>query len=112
MKVGQLSKALSHYNEAVICAETNSQNLSMALANRAFLWMKLEEFEKAQVDLLWIIQMGNYSKEAFYKIYQRLGIVLQKLQKTRFQTLYLCANYLLTRSKSILELWVTTFLPD
>ena len=94
MKVGQWSKALSHYNEAVICAETNSQNLSMALANRAFLWMKLEEFEKAQVDLLWIIQMGNYSKEAFYKIYQRLGIVLQKLQKTRFQTL-ICMLFLI-----------------
>ena len=59
----------------------------MALANRAFVWMKLEEFEKAQVDLLWVIKMGNYSKESFYKIYQRLGIVLQKLQKTRFQIL-------------------------
>ena len=56
-------------------------------ANRAFVWMKLEEFEKAQVDLLWVIKMGNYSKESFYKIYQRLGIVLQKLQKTRFQIL-------------------------
>ena len=49
--------------------------------------MKLEEFEKAQVDLLWVIKMGNYSKESLYKIYQRLGIVLQKLQKTRFQIL-------------------------
>ena len=56
-------------------------------ANRAFVWMKLEEFEKAQVDLLWVIKMGNYSKESLYKIYQRLGIVLQKLQKTRFQIL-------------------------
>ena len=59
----------------------------MALANRAFVWMKLEDFEKAQVDLLWILKMGNYPKDSLYKIYQRLGIVLQKLQKTRLQIL-------------------------
>ena len=56
-------------------AYENSQNLSMALANRAFVWMKLEEYEKAQIDLLWIIKMGNYSNDNMYKIYQRLGIV-------------------------------------
>ena len=61
-----------------------SQTLPLALANRAFVWMKLLQFDKAEVDLLWILQTGKYPRESLYKIYQRLGIVLQNLRKTRF----------------------------
>ena len=79
MKQGQWSKALALYNQAVIWAEDQSQVLCMALANRAFVWMKLEAFDKARLDLDWIIQIGKYPEESVYKVYQRLGIVLQKL---------------------------------
>ena len=66
MKNGQWTRALMLYNEAVILAETNGLNLALALANRAFVWMKLEEFDFAQVDLLWIIEMGKYPKGLHY----------------------------------------------
>lgn len=44
--------------------------------------MKLLEFSKAHIDLKWVIKIGTYPLETLYKIYQRLGMVLQKLQKT------------------------------
>ena len=71
MKKGQWTKALQMYNEAVILAETNGLNLALALANRAFVWMKLEQFEFAQVDLLWILQIGKYPKGLFKKTIQK-----------------------------------------
>ena len=81
-----------------LCFKLTWNYLVKYLTYRAFVWMKIEEFEKAQIDLLWVIKMSNYPKESFYKIYQRLGIVLQKLQKTRFQTLYFLKNLYVFKS--------------
>ena len=80
--------ALTYYNEAVLWAENESQELAMALANRAFVWMKLLQFDRARVDLLWILKIEKYPRDIIYKIYQRLGTVLQSLRKTRFLTLH------------------------
>ena len=88
MKIGQWSKALTMYNEAVVLATPESQILTLALANRAFVWMKLLQFDKARVDLLWILKIEKYPRDIIYKIYQRLGTVLQSLRKTRFLTLH------------------------
>ena len=93
MKCGQWTKALTLYNEAVILAETNGDNLCLALANRAFVWMKLEQFDKAEKDLLWIISMKKYPKESYYKVYQRLGISFQKLSKTRSKTKFISNTF-------------------
>ena len=96
MKAGQWSKALAVYNEAVILANPESQTLALALANRAFVWMKLLHFEQAEADLQWLLQIDKYPQESLYKIYQRLGIVLQKLRRTRFDiTIRVCLPPLL-----------------
>ena len=99
MKAGQWSKALAVYNEAVILANPESQTLALALANRAFVWMKLLHFEQAEADLQWLLQIDKYPQESLYKIYQRLGIVLQKLKRTRFDiTIRVCLPPLLLRA--------------
>ena len=67
MRVGQWSKALTMYNEAVICASPRSQVLALALANRACAWMKMLQFDQAEKDLQWILQSETYPKESLSK---------------------------------------------
>lgn len=83
LQKGQLNKALNFYNEAVLFAQPNGVNLCLAFANRAFLWLKFNEFQRALVDLEMVIRERNYPKESLFKIYQRLGLTYQKLGKTR-----------------------------
>ena len=61
MKVGQWSKALTMYNEAVICASPRSQVLALALANRACAWMKMLQFDH------WWILLECVVAENIYK---------------------------------------------
>ena len=79
MQVGNQVKALADYNQAIFWAPKSSQTLTLSIANRAVVWMKLEEYGKALSDLKWLLDIGNYPKDSIYKIYQRLGMVLSKL---------------------------------
>lgn len=81
LKIGHWVQALSLYNEAIVWAPNNSQHLAMAIANRAFIWMKLEEYQRAEVDLEWLLSLNKYPPENLHKIFQRLGIVKLKLSK-------------------------------
>ena len=92
---------------------TTFQSLPLALANRAFVWIKLLEFSKAHLDLLWIIKIGTYPMESLYKIYQRLGIVLQKLQKVRWIK-YLKFNIKVSCYLKVVSIWIVlkTFFPS
>ena len=71
--------ALTYYNEAVLWAENECQELAMALANRAFVWMKLKRYLYAKNDLELVIKSEYYPIETLYKIHQRLGNVYQYL---------------------------------
>ena len=79
MQIGKSIKALAHYNQAIFLAPSSSQTLTLSIANRAVVWMKLDQYEKALSDLEWLIDIGNYPKDSIYKIYQRLGLVYLKL---------------------------------
>ena len=89
------------------------KSLPLALANRAFVWIRLLEFSKAHLDLLWIIKIGTYPMESLYKIYQRLGIVLQKLQKVRWIK-YLKFTTKISCYLKVVGIWIIlfTFLPS
>ena len=54
--------------ESIIWAPTESLNLTLALANRAFVWIKLEEHQKAEVDLEWCLSIKKYPKDTVHKI--------------------------------------------
>ena len=71
--------ALTCYNEALIWAENNSLQLTQAIANRAFVWLKLEKFSLALSDLEKVLSFENYPKNSLFKIYQRLATVFQNL---------------------------------
>ena len=71
--------ALSCYNEALIWAENNSLQLTQAIANRAFVWLKLQKFSLALSDLEKVLSFENYPKNSQFKIYQRLATVFQNL---------------------------------
>ena len=51
----------------------------MALANRAFVWIKLKRYIFAKNDLELVMKNENYPQETLYKIHQRLGNVYQFL---------------------------------
>ena len=75
--------ALTCYNEALIWAENNSLQLTQAIANRAFVWLKLEKFSLALSDLEKVLSFENYPKNSLFKIYQRLATVFQNLGQSR-----------------------------
>ena len=81
LKMGHWADALSFYIEAILWAPDNSQQLALAIANRAFIWIKLEEYQIAEVDLEWLLSINKYPSENLHKIFQRLGIVKLKLNK-------------------------------
>ena len=67
---------------SIVWAPSESQHLTLALANRAFVWIKLEEYQKAETDLEWLLSINKYPQDTLHKIYQRLGIVKFKLRKS------------------------------
>ena len=81
LKEGKWLHALSYYNESIVWAPSESQHLTLAIANRAFIWIKLEEYQKAETDLEWLLSINKYPQDTQHKIYQRLGIVKFKLRK-------------------------------
>ena len=81
MQAHQWSKSLSFYNHAIFLAPPESETLSLAVANRAMVWIKLEEYQKAHWDLTWLLSIGKYPQDSIYKIWQRLGTVLLQLGK-------------------------------
>ena len=76
MQAGQWTQALTCYNQAVILAPSTSQTLTLVIANRAMVWIKLQEYQKAHLDLNWVLTIGKYPKDSLYKIWQRLATVL------------------------------------
>ena len=71
MQNGDWINALSCYNEAVFLAPNSSETLTLAIANRAAVWIKLEEYDKAHLDLKWLLTIGKYPPDSIYKIFHQ-----------------------------------------
>ena len=76
MQAGHWRQALSCYNQAVFLAPSTSQTLTLVIANRAMVWIKLQEYQKAHWDLIWVLNIGKYPKDSLHKIWHRLATVL------------------------------------
>ena len=60
-------------------AEHESLQLAQAFANRAFVWLKLKQYDNARMDLETVLKSDKYPKESMFKINQRLANVYQNL---------------------------------
>ena len=62
-------------------AEQESLQLVQAYANRAFVWIKLKQYDLARIDLEIVLKSDKYPKESLFKITQRLANVYQNLRE-------------------------------
>lgn len=73
--------ALCAYNESLCHAESNSEALGIAFANRSAVYLEIGEFDRCR-DNIRLAKMFGYPKGKFIKLDQREGICCGRKRKT------------------------------
>jgi tetratricopeptide (TPR) repeat protein len=71
------NEALFCYNASVAYAPSNSEELSLAIANRSAVLFELGEYEKCNSDISMAISCG-YPEKSLYKLYLRKGKCMKR----------------------------------
>lgn len=75
----QLNMAIELYNDSLRFAEPNSQQISLAYANRSICFLKLKMFEKCLIDLK-LAKNAGYPKHLVHKLNGRKALCLSLIE--------------------------------
>lgn len=78
---GNWYRAMRYYNDSLRYAKTDSQNISLAYANRSLCFLKLEMYDKCIADVELAIE-ANYPVETRSKLNERRAYCLERINTT------------------------------